>query len=335
MLSGYWVGGSVLRGVRQSTFQTKKYAISRLTRLWIVLIPAILLTQIVDRIGSVLYGESDVYAGSAAYHTVLPIDGTLAHLGPLTTLGNLFFVQGIHVSAIGTNTPLWSLANEFWYYLIFPAAVVAIASRVATRWRIIAVCVFLVGGLIAGGQVMALFPTWLAGATLAWFEPAIRSWLNRHKQRTISALRWTLGVVLFGGCALTVAFDLNQYVAAAIVGLLTSAFLASLITDVQVTPLSRLTIVPLGRAAEWSYSLYATHVPVIAFVSAALISSASARWEMAPSTLIAGIGVILIASLAAVGMYLVFERQTNRVRQIVLRGASTLQEVSKNELRGP
>jgi peptidoglycan/LPS O-acetylase OafA/YrhL len=39
-----------------------------------------------------------------------------------TFVGNLAFLQTIAVPIFGTNGPMWSLANEFWYYLIFPLA---------------------------------------------------------------------------------------------------------------------------------------------------------------------------------------------------------------------
>ena len=52
LLSGYFVGGSVLRQVEAGTWSWQRYLTERLSRLWIVLIPALLLTLFWDRMGS-------------------------------------------------------------------------------------------------------------------------------------------------------------------------------------------------------------------------------------------------------------------------------------------
>ena len=66
VLSGYFVGGSVIRGRRRGTFRWADYLISRSIRLWVVLIPALLLTLIADRIGIAsflaLYGLTQLFA---------------------------------------------------------------------------------------------------------------------------------------------------------------------------------------------------------------------------------------------------------------------------------
>ena len=62
VLSGYFVGGSVLSGLRKGSFSWGRYAQSRLTRLWMVLIPALLLTLAVDQMGK--GWNPDAYAGA-------------------------------------------------------------------------------------------------------------------------------------------------------------------------------------------------------------------------------------------------------------------------------
>jgi len=47
-------------------------------------------------------------------------------------LENLGFVQTVSVPVYGTNGPLWSLANEFWYYVMFSLIAVAAIQR---RWH--------------------------------------------------------------------------------------------------------------------------------------------------------------------------------------------------------
>jgi peptidoglycan/LPS O-acetylase OafA/YrhL len=61
VLSGYWVGGGVLRSVGSGRFNWCDYAVKRLVRLWIVLLPALMLTASLDVIGRGLFASSTVY----------------------------------------------------------------------------------------------------------------------------------------------------------------------------------------------------------------------------------------------------------------------------------
>ena len=138
VLSGYWVGGSVIKGLRRGTFNVAAYSSARLVRLWLVLLPALVLTFGLDSVGRVLHGGSDVYSGSAEYHSLLPADGIATHTSWSAALGNATFLQDVYVPTFGSNSPLWSLAAEFWYYLAFPAALVLVWRGVSGRARLIA-----------------------------------------------------------------------------------------------------------------------------------------------------------------------------------------------------
>jgi hypothetical protein len=62
-------------------------------------------------------GAKEVYDGSR-YNIYVsgPYDPTTHSL--IAFLGNFAFLQTICVPIFGTNGPMWSLANEFWYYII-------------------------------------------------------------------------------------------------------------------------------------------------------------------------------------------------------------------------
>jgi len=125
VLSGYFVGGSVLAGLRKESFRWGGYAAARLTRLWMVLLPALVLTLAADWVGQ--RANPGAYAGGLNHVFMSgPTPVEPAALGPLAFLGNLFFVQTVAVPVYGSNGPLWSLANEFWYYLLFPLFAVSI-----------------------------------------------------------------------------------------------------------------------------------------------------------------------------------------------------------------
>jgi len=119
VLSGFLVGGSVLRARMDGEFNWGLYATNRLTRLWIVLIPALLLGAIWDHLGLHLFGTSGVYGRLPGVTSLAP------RLSASVMLGNMFFLQGITTVTYGSNGPLWSLSYEFWYYVLFPLIVLA------------------------------------------------------------------------------------------------------------------------------------------------------------------------------------------------------------------
>lgn len=103
VLSGYLVGGNAIKCLTSGRFNLKSYAIARLTRLYIVLIPALAFTFYCD---SLRLRVEPAYSGHW-------------QLDSLTFLKNIFFLNGICSPVYGSNSPLWSLAYEFWYYTRF------------------------------------------------------------------------------------------------------------------------------------------------------------------------------------------------------------------------
>jgi peptidoglycan/LPS O-acetylase OafA/YrhL len=106
VLSGFWIGGSVVRSIRKGGWSWRRYLELRLSRLYTVLLPALLLVFLLDSWGK-LHGDPLYFRG--------------AKIGLNNFLNNLFFLQEFHGSVYGTDGPLWSLSCEFWYYLLFPA----------------------------------------------------------------------------------------------------------------------------------------------------------------------------------------------------------------------
>jgi peptidoglycan/LPS O-acetylase OafA/YrhL len=103
-----------------------------MSRLWVVLLPTLLLTLGIDWLGAQI--TNSAYTGQ--FHVHFNSGPQLAHPADhsaLTFLGNLVFLQTIAVPVFGTNGPLWSLAFEFWYYVLFPLAVAAIRAS-PVRW---------------------------------------------------------------------------------------------------------------------------------------------------------------------------------------------------------
>ena len=80
------------------------YLLNRATRLYVALIPALILTVTFDHIARTHGGMNLGY-------------------GPQSMKdfwGSLFFLQGIYTKPYGSDGPLWSLSYEFWFYILFP-----------------------------------------------------------------------------------------------------------------------------------------------------------------------------------------------------------------------
>ena len=140
VLSGYVI--SYVADVKENNL--KDYTISRLARLYSVVIPALLLVPLLDAIGGAL--DAALYA-----------DQTLASYFPLRLLANLLFLQEAWTLSVRylSDAPLWSLGYEFWYYLLFSVFVF-----LEGRKRCL---LLLAASLAAGPKILLLMVPWLMG----------------------------------------------------------------------------------------------------------------------------------------------------------------------------
>jgi peptidoglycan/LPS O-acetylase OafA/YrhL len=160
VLSGFLIGKHVYDMVAAGKWAWADYTIKRLSRLWIVLIPALTLNALWDYIGIHLYHGS-LYAGllSDINHSTPSTQNVPLIYEFDTFLANALFLRTIVAPTFGTNTPLWSLANEFWYYVIFPLGFLASPKTVPTVQRIafaslaIAICFVLPTGIVLSEMI--------------------------------------------------------------------------------------------------------------------------------------------------------------------------------------
>jgi peptidoglycan/LPS O-acetylase OafA/YrhL len=124
------------------------YALSRFARLYSVMIPAFILTALLDYLGNAidptLYGPE---WNAAAAHPTLAYALSAVFLGESWTLAVL----------PGFNVPF--VNYEAWYYVLFAAA---IFLRGPSRAAVLASA-----GLLAGPKILLLLPLWLMGVA-AW-----------------------------------------------------------------------------------------------------------------------------------------------------------------------
>jgi peptidoglycan/LPS O-acetylase OafA/YrhL len=115
VLSGYLVGGEFLRMPKTNrNFVT--YFIKRISRIFTVFIPALIIGGIIDLLGSHWFNYHSIYDN--AFHISAMNFSVVDRLNIEVLLINLGMMQTSLGPTLGSNGPLWSLANEWWYYML-------------------------------------------------------------------------------------------------------------------------------------------------------------------------------------------------------------------------
>jgi peptidoglycan/LPS O-acetylase OafA/YrhL len=289
VLSGFLVGGKVIEQSLKKTFDPLSFAIDRITRIWLPLIPALLLTAIIE-----------CYLG-------FPIKW-------LDMLGNLAALQGVTCDIFDYNMPLWSLSYEVWFYVLagcvamivtktseglLPFVGVAVSFTIFTRLDINYLNCWLLGALsyfLVSRQkvmVLAFFGLFLAliGTVSSQFQSDSNSFVKGHF--------WFLGLLPSKNMA----------------SLILSCGIGLIVADIchrKPHSLLSIKVEELGtRLASFSYTLYLTHYPLLNLWES-FIPKRSPQFDVA-SFLIFGSKVL---SCLAFGwlIYLPFEARTVAVK---------------------
>ncbi|NOU70897.1 acyltransferase family protein [Paenibacillus sp. LMG 31458] len=157
VLSGLFISRTVLKTIFDNKWSWKSYLVNRLSRLYVVLIPALLLTFIADIIASHYFN----YRWYINDYTNIK-----------SLIGNLFYLQNIFVGAYGSNAPLWSLSYEFWYYMLFPVLILILRNQ-RKALKIVYIIIALGILFMVGQRISSYFLIWLLGAFVL-FLPRIR-----------------------------------------------------------------------------------------------------------------------------------------------------------------
>ncbi|MEA3087873.1 MAG: hypothetical protein QOC89_5570 [Paraburkholderia sp.] len=300
LLSGYFVGGSVLRQVEAGTWNWQRYLTERMSRLWIVLIPALLLTLFWDRMGIALAGGPFYLGTEGTFDQQINV---ASHLGQSTLLCNLVFLQTLTCGTYGSNGPLWSLANEFWYYMWFPACYVLLRQR--RGFSALVAGALALGTMVAFPSLLSGFGLWMLGVVLVLLE-------KRFPARgTRTGLPW---FTLASGAVFLAALVLSRVLLLSndwIVGVPCFIFLRCILWEnVRLRPvsLSRVAVIFSG----FSYSLYLTHFSLILFVAAVVFGQ---RIQFDGRGALVFVTMLLVCYAYAYAVYLLFEQNTKRVQR--------------------
>jgi peptidoglycan/LPS O-acetylase OafA/YrhL len=308
VLSGFFISSSILKARRDNRWSWSWYLLNRLSRLHVVLIPALAIGWIWDNLGINLFGQNSIYGGEIAGSNIINF-AVSARLGLLTFIGNLFFLQGIAVPTFGSNSPLWSLSNEFWYYILFPLLLGVVVSK--KKFRSIYVFLTLIILFAIGRETSLYFLIWLLGAAIGLL-PYFRV-ISSQKMLDFASF---ISIFVLAICLTAIKLEVIKSVILEdfLLGITSTVF-------IYITLNNRRELQPnlytnfSQKLASFSYTLYLVHLPVLVFIQAALIHQQ--RWQPNIIYLLLGYFIFVIILLYAYVISRLTEAKTDEIRSAI------------------
>lgn len=300
VLSGFLIGPSVLRSIHTERWSSSRYFLRRFFRLEVVLFPALLLCVAWDLGGIYLFGLGGIYGG---HETFYPVGYNIAgRLSWSFFWGNAAFLQTLRVPTLGSDSPLWSLSNEFWYYMLFPCIALFASSFHRKRGRILYGILACSIAWFIGTSLLLYFPIWAIG-TIIFYLP---------KWNTSGALRvatLAISAVVFGFTAILARdYWTNGLIADYSMSITFAIFLYFLINN---TPtVSNVYSKVSHEMASSSYTLYVVHTPFLVFIAVWI----GGRWIPTPLHVTYEVLLLCAAWIYAHFTHMVFEANTDQIR---------------------
>lgn len=287
------------------------YTASRLSRVYSVAVPAVLLTVALDGIGRHLYPEIYDY----------PYDQIL-----LRTTSSLFMLNEIWFVSITSfsNVPYWSICYESWYYVLFGVAMF-LPGKVGP---VVAAIVL----LALGPKIMLLAPIWVAGVLLYRWR-----WLQTLSKpaAVVITLASLVGIVAFHAwefeAATTAAFKeligqrwhanftfskffLSDYVLTLLVF---ANFAGMRIVAPMVANGFIMVERPVRMLASYTFTLYLLHQPLFLFWAAVLRGDPTGYSYWWATTALVALSVLIV------GYFTEMKRHSLRQRlELLMSGVS-------------
>ena len=286
VLSGYLVGGGIVADVRGNRFSVGRYAINRIARVYVVLVPALTIGFGWDAVRIALHGISFAGSETAASFTIV------------TFVGNILNLETLIVPTFGSNNPLWSLAYEAWYYVLAPLFLAPFISwrGLSGRWLPLLAGIAITGWLFHHNpQILRLGLVWALGIAIRFIPQPIV-----HHQR-IALLFAVVAMLVYAPL-----FDRIGNLATLPVVLVFANFLLTVKHSQLVSAIPGAKICAI--LAGFSYSLYLTHAPFLHFMLPVLGGQDDPMLSLQPSSSLLINGLTVFAG--AIGYAYLFSRAT-------------------------
>ncbi|HJW56038.1 MAG TPA: acyltransferase family protein, partial [Burkholderiaceae bacterium] len=247
LLSGWLVGGSLLNKTGNEN-AVKNYVIDRMTRLWVVLVPAFVLTLIFGILENKVSMQGIIYSHANEYSA-------------FSFLGNMLGLQTIFFQNYGYNFSLWSLANETWYYILFPLLLgLVFAKEIYTKF-LSGILILTIASFVSY-PILLFFSLWLLGVVFSRIK--------------IDASRFFQSMFFVVFCVVAVYFRIkglnddltpDSFIQDAIYSISFLVFLSSLQYEANLKSSFIKSIRSIGKLfSEFSFSLYVIHIPIISLI---------------------------------------------------------------------
>lgn len=323
VLSGFFISASVFRDCQRRRWSWRDYALNRGVRLYLVLLPGMLLTLGWDLVGLQSFPDSVVYTAEVRgwSHDFFRVPERLT---ATTFAGNLCFLQmtSLGILPYGSNAPLWSLAYEFWYYVLFPLCAVGL-FRGGIGARIMCLLGALGAAWLMGPAILTYFPVWLLGTALCFIPRLHVGAVGRSLLTLVTFL--VFATLLLGGhvgaLRHAVGGQVTDYMTA--IGFLGFAY-ALLHHDAR--PKAGWYSSFAKWIADFSYTLYVVHMPLLVFLRAWWIPDRP--WSPSAYSLLAAAGLTALSIAYANVVARLTEANTAGARRLV--GAAVNQVLDRS-----
>ncbi len=298
VMSGLLIAPRFLKGKAIDGAYLGEYALARLSRIYVVAIPALLISMGVAKLSLSQFGHYPTVFGSQCNPDVADL------------AINLAFASKAFYPVICSNAPFWSIHNEAFYYALFPALIITLTSA-RPVWRAISgmFLAIVVVALIAFDPLdihntLLLFPIWiLGGMTLALPPPKGGSWFW--------GILTVIAVILPNLLPFKSTWLIEDYALAISLCL----FLRSVADGSFVPPAW------IGRVVKWladiSFSLYLSHIFLVDYIRSYLEFGSGIPFPFRNFDFFTAsvyIGTVAVCILWAQLFYLAFEKHTALVR---------------------
>jgi len=268
VMSGFLVGGAVIGRLQEGKPFLLDYCIHRFARIYLVLIPAILLTFTLDTVGRSIFPVEFGAYGVSYFE---------GHYDLRLALAEFANLQGIITKFYGTNGPLWSIAYEFWYYILFPLLLLPFGRTYSPRTRKIVAAVAL-----AVCVAVTVRQIWFAFGFLIWgLGAALRLARTPLMRSPAKAFAVTATVIVTLRVVFTGAMMQEHPALLYIPDAITAVAFANLILTMRFAAMQDWRILDWSghkRMADFSFTLYAIHNPTIVFLRATAAQFFGQEW---------------------------------------------------------
>jgi len=264
-ISGYLVGGREIHNFRFSSINPHIFIVDRLSRLWVVIIPALFFVFLVNSITCSVIGYDSFCNNNRSlnFDLVSPQNSQ----GFADFFRNIFFLQDFMGPVWGSNGPMWSMSYEFWYYMIFYSFIIILWSLKMRRfvfWQILfALFFFLLGVNILTLDWVHLGFVWLVGALSAEFSFDIY-FLKSTKSKIVLPRIFLVFICTVLPFMLINRVYVNFY---SVVAICLSLYLSISLMDSKLL-LKTHSFKSILLLSSISFSLYLIHFPLLACLSA-------------------------------------------------------------------